>query len=180
MCSCKALLVDRRPTVQMQARRDTPRLTPEELKGHLNSLPAWRVTADGTALSRKFVARNFMAGAPLSMITGSCYAVRDALTGIYSQFFSQSRAFPLHCTSASGRTRVHADHCRRRSRTTRCRRHRSHGLLQRGRRAVRVRGPPPRPAPHKLPGRGGGGLPLPLPDVGATGVRFRRWPCLDC
>ncbi|KAG2452144.1 hypothetical protein HYH02_003176 [Chlamydomonas schloesseri] len=41
--------------------KDTPKVEPADLAKHMPSLPAWRLTADGTAIRRTFVAKNFMA-----------------------------------------------------------------------------------------------------------------------
>ena len=37
-------------------------MEPADLASYMRSLPAWRLNADSTAISRSFVAKNFMAG----------------------------------------------------------------------------------------------------------------------
>ncbi|PNW84164.1 hypothetical protein CHLRE_04g223800v5 [Chlamydomonas reinhardtii] len=41
--------------------KDTPKVEPADLASYMRSLPAWRLNADSTAISRSFVAKNFMA-----------------------------------------------------------------------------------------------------------------------
>lgn len=43
--------------------RDTPKLTPEEIRDGLKSRPMWVLTNEGTTISRAFVAKNWQAGA---------------------------------------------------------------------------------------------------------------------
>eukprot|EP00241_Pyramimonas_parkeae_P009965 CAMPEP_0114257348 /NCGR_PEP_ID=MMETSP0058-20121206/18677_1 /TAXON_ID=36894 /ORGANISM="Pyramimonas parkeae, CCMP726" /LENGTH=120 /DNA_ID=CAMNT_0001372053 /DNA_START=1242 /DNA_END=1604 /DNA_ORIENTATION=- len=41
--------------------RDTPKLTPEEIRDGLKSRPMWVLTNEGTTISRAFVAKNWQA-----------------------------------------------------------------------------------------------------------------------
>eukprot|EP00892_Ulva_mutabilis_P008431 jgi/Ulvmu1/5960/UM026_0083.1 len=40
---------------------DTPKLTPEQLDQYMPALPTWQLNTDKTAISRSFVAKNFVA-----------------------------------------------------------------------------------------------------------------------
>lgn len=49
------------PCRRKTARRDTPKLTDEQLDQYIPALPAWELNDNRTAMSRSFVAKNFVA-----------------------------------------------------------------------------------------------------------------------
>lgn len=61
--------------------RDTPKVEPEELENYLKALPAWRLNAERTVLTRRFTAKNFVAGAATPCVPRAFFGGGGARNG---------------------------------------------------------------------------------------------------